>query len=139
MELPQEQLRQEKDRLARLKNQNGDIRCEELKSWLQEVMWKNVQVVRQEGALKQTMVALSDYEEKIQKINIECISEIISVLELQNLFEVGKAICAAALYRRESRGSHYRQDYPDIDSLWEKRILLQHKDEKIQIIEESHL
>jgi fumarate reductase (CoM/CoB) subunit A len=139
MEVPQEQVDHEKERLACLKNQNGDIRCEELRSWLQETMWKNILVVRQGDNISQTAKALLNSEREIQRANMAGNNDIIPVLELKNLFEVGRAICAAALHRKESRGSHYRSDYPNIDTLWGKRILLQQKDERIKISEEMSL
>ena len=136
--LPQDEVNKEIDRLAWLKDQKGDIQCEELKARIQEAMWKGVLVVRNEEGLIQTLKDLSDFKKNVQEVNIRSGSELISLLELENLLEVGKAICTAALHRRESRGSHYREDYPNIDPLWEKRILLRYKNEKFQIIEESH-
>ena len=137
MEVPQEQVHHEKDRLASLKNQNGDIRCEELRSWLQETMWKNILVVRHGDNLSQTAKALLNSGKEIQRVNVAGDSDIIPVLELENLFGVGRAICAAALHRKESRGSHYRPDYPNMDPSWEKRILLRGMRETIHIEEEA--
>jgi hypothetical protein len=42
---------------------------------------------------------------KCPGVNIQSGSELISILELENLLEVGKAICTAALHRPESRGA----------------------------------
>lgn len=135
-DLPHEGVSQEIDRLARLKDQKGDIQCEELKAWIQEAMWKSVLVVRREEGLTQTLRAISDYKKNVQRVNIQSGHELISLLELENLLEVGKAICIAALHRRESRGSHYREDYPHIDPLWEKRILLHLNNAEMQVVEE---
>ena len=45
-------------------------------------------------------------------------------LELQNMRLLVRLMLDAALSRRESRGSHYRADYPDPDPAWAKRIVL---------------
>jgi len=44
-------------------------------------------------------------------------------LELQNMRLIARLIANAALQRTESRGSHYRADYPDPDPNWQKRLL----------------
>ena len=41
--------------------------------------------------------------------------ELVEALELKNLLTVGEIIASAALMRRESRGNHFRADYPERD------------------------
>jgi len=55
---------------------------------------------------------------------IDTPQDLIHALELNNLIEVGRLMSAAALARRESRGGHYREDYPERDPAWERNILL---------------
>jgi len=43
--------------------------------------------------------------------------------EMKNLFITAKAMVDSALLRTESRGCHYRADYPEEDELWESRIV----------------
>ena len=45
--------------------------------------------------------------------------------KLENLAEVGGLIARAALERKESRGSHYRADYPDADPALAHPIILE--------------
>ncbi|MGB4334612.1 MAG: succinate dehydrogenase flavoprotein subunit, partial [Chromatiaceae bacterium] len=48
----------------------------------------------------------------------------IEALELENLLDVGMAIAASALTRRESRGAHSRPDFPKRDDVnWMKHTL----------------
>lgn len=42
--------------------------------------------------------------------------------ELQNMYLVAKLIAKAALYRTESRGGHYRSDFPKPEAKWRKHI-----------------
>jgi L-aspartate oxidase len=44
--------------------------------------------------------------------------------EARNLLAVGRLVAAAALARRESRGGHYRSDYPLPDPDWQRRLRL---------------
>jgi succinate dehydrogenase/fumarate reductase flavoprotein subunit len=49
----------------------------------------------------------------------------ISAPELENMTTVGMLIATAALGRRESRGVHFRRDYPERnDEEWKKNIVL---------------
>jgi len=47
------------------------------------------------------------------------------ILQLENLTQTGEMIAAAALARKESRGSHYRMDYPTLNESFAKMLLLQ--------------
>ena len=43
--------------------------------------------------------------------------------EATNLFQLAQAILKAALIRQETRGSHWREDFPNTSDLWRKRIV----------------
>ncbi|PRX27717.1 L-aspartate oxidase [Orenia metallireducens] len=45
--------------------------------------------------------------------------------ELQNLITLAHLSFKGALYREESRGAHYRKDFPVVETAWEKHIILQ--------------
>jgi L-aspartate oxidase len=44
--------------------------------------------------------------------------------EARNLLWAGRLVAAAALERKESRGGHYRSDYPEPDPVWQRRLFL---------------
>ena len=44
--------------------------------------------------------------------------------ELRNLLLLGRLMVEAALIRQESRGSHFREDFPDTSPNWEKHVQL---------------
>jgi succinate dehydrogenase / fumarate reductase flavoprotein subunit len=51
--------------------------------------------------------------------------ELEEALELQNMLKIAEAIVFSALQRNESRGAHYRSDYPERnDEQWLKHTLL---------------
>lgn len=50
--------------------------------------------------------------------------DLVHALEINNLVEVGLIMAEAALVRRESRGSHYREDFPTRDPGFERNIIL---------------
>ncbi len=55
--------------------------------------------------------------------------------ELQNLLTIARLIVNAAKVRKESRGVHYRRDYPEEKDAWRKHIVLS-KDQEVKIVEQ---
>jgi L-aspartate oxidase len=76
---------------------------------LRNVMYANVGLVRNETGLREALTRIGELEAAEQDGT------------LRNLLVVGRLIAEAALARRESRGSHYRSDYPQPDEALAKR------------------
>ncbi len=77
---------------------------------VRNVMYSNVGLVRSESSLREALVRIDNLSEEFGEHP-----------ELRNLLVVGRLISDAALARRESRGSHYRSDYPNSDEAFAKR------------------
>lgn len=45
--------------------------------------------------------------------------------ELENLLEIGELILRSTLFREESRGGHYRLDFPTTDAAWRRHTLVE--------------
>ncbi len=135
-ELPETEIKGEIERLKEIQNLNGHIDVTELKSQLRETMWRETIVIRTEEKLKAALNKINDLENRFKFCGIQKYQQLICALELQNLIEVGRAIILAALHRRESRGSHYREDFPQLDPSWNKKILIRKQNENISIFEE---
>lgn len=74
---------------------------------LQEIMWNQVGLIRDAKGLAMAVNSLTAMERKIP----ENLNEAIQI-EAANLLLLGKLVATAAWYRKESRGAHFRQDYP---------------------------
>lgn len=85
---------------------------------LRNVMYANVGLVRNEAGLREALRRIDDLVAELG----DSAAELDGTGELRNLLVVGRLITDAALARRESRGSHYRTDYPQNDEAFAKRF-----------------
>lgn len=78
---------------------------------LRNVMYSNVGLIRNERGLREALLRISELDAGYAGV----------ANELRNLLVVGRLIAEAALARPESRGSHYRSDYPRTEDAFAKR------------------
>ena len=87
-----------------------------MKNKLKTLMWENVGIIRKEKDLK---YALNEFKRMDKKINY--IPGNKYELELKNMIITSLLIAKAALKRRESRGAHFRSDFPMQDDIHWRR------------------
>ncbi len=84
---------------------------------LQETMQSLVGIVRLEGEMKDALSRLQRYQERAGRVGVSGHREYNggwhTAIDLRNLLTVAEAITRSALERKESRGGHFREDYPD--------------------------
>ena len=112
----QEEIEYEIERIKNLVS-NGKYRPDDLKTEIRDVMWKYVAIVRDEEGLKQAEIKLKEIEEKTKDMKVDSFKEynegLITALEVISMIKLAKLIVQSALLRKESRGAHYRLDYPE--------------------------
>ncbi|MGI6119992.1 MAG: L-aspartate oxidase [Desulfosporosinus sp.] len=93
-----------------------DAQC--LRNQIQDLMWNSVGILRDEAGLEKALRLLKGWKQ--DKLIVHHVDD----LETFNLLTVGEAIAKAAFNRKESRGGHFRSDYPlRNDELWQKHSL----------------
>ena len=105
----------------------------ELKAAIRETLWENVAIERDQEGLELT---LSDLEGIGTELNLHPSSSIpiqttdVGLCETINMLNVAWVITNAALTRNESRGAHFRADFPDQDETdWQQRtVMVQNKE-----------
>ncbi len=89
----------------------------DLQRSIKSLMWKNVGIERDEQLLLQAKSKLEDWGKYIFLREFSNPSG----WEVQNMFILSLVMTCAALSRKESRGAHYRRDFPQTDERWKKR------------------
>lgn len=113
-------LREAQQEIQALFEQPGKRRIGDLRQELQDTMTEHCGVFRTANIMQDGLQKLAKLEQQYQDIYLDdrgklWNTEIIEALELKSLMIVGKVILTSALNRQESRGAHYREDYPQRD------------------------
>ncbi|MBI3826696.1 MAG: fumarate reductase/succinate dehydrogenase flavoprotein subunit [Candidatus Rokubacteria bacterium] len=91
---------------------------------LQDVMQNLVGLIRNQTELQDALVKIEGLKERANKVRVEGGRAYNpgwhTALDLRSLLTVAECSARAALERRESRGGHTREDYPQLDPEWAK-------------------
>lgn len=117
--------------MARLLATQSGLTPSAIRARLQDVMWEEVGVFRSETSLKKALTLVDELEaepahipEKAPYMN----RALMEALENRNMMVTARCLILAALKRTESRGAHWREDFPKTDNAnWCKTILLERK------------
>lgn len=88
---------------------------EDVRSEVKRIMWEKVGIVRSEAGLKEALAQLDQIAARPLSTRS------------WNFVTLARLVAEAALWRRESRGAHYREDYPERDDARFKRHTLQRR------------
>ena len=100
----------------------GHGSLEPLREKLYETMWQKVGIIRDEAGLRTALADLNSLEEELDRTGIADGNRAFNLtwhdwLNLKSLAQVSRAIAEAALARTDSRGAHYREDFPEAGPL----------------------
>ena len=86
-------------------------------SALQKLLWDKVGIIRGQEGLAETVDTLAAWHECLLQPTDR------PSYELSNLVLTGRLVAEAALMREESRGAHFRDDFPRSLSQWQRHIV----------------
>jgi L-aspartate oxidase len=97
-----------------------------LKADLRKAMWDDVGIIRNKEQMELMLRKIEHLNKRLINIGRNGVNT--RFLELKNMATIANLITTAALNRTESRGTHYRTDYPSIDDKnWLKHICFEKK------------
>ncbi len=105
-----------------LRGANGAERVADIRRALQESMDTNAMVFRTEQTLKQAVEDIGELKRRYKNISVQdkgrrFNTDLLEAVELGNLLDLAEVLAVSALARKESRGGHYREDYPKRDDV----------------------
>ncbi|GAA1179658.1 MULTISPECIES: succinate dehydrogenase flavoprotein subunit [Nesterenkonia] len=120
VELPENPTARTEELLATVRNGNGGERVAAIRAELQETMDANMQVFRSEETIKEALGVIANLRERYKQVQIQDKGrrfnlDLLEAVELGFLLDMAEVMTVAALHRQESRGGHYREDFPDRD------------------------
>jgi fumarate reductase flavoprotein subunit len=123
---------------APLKREPGDI--EAIRDALAECMWDHVGISRTKESLERARQTLKQLASQLNQMGVGGIQREYSNtwqdwMNLKNLILVSQSVIEAAIARENSRGAHYREDFPEAGSLeksYYTAVSIKHQELRIQ-------
>ncbi|MCT1691496.1 succinate dehydrogenase flavoprotein subunit [Brevibacterium sp. p3-SID960] len=99
---------------------NGTELVGSIRKDLQEIMDAKVQVFRTDETLREALDEIARLRERYRNVGIHDRGkrfnlDLLEAIELGFLLEIAEVVTVAAIHRKESRGGHFREDFPDRD------------------------
>jgi len=121
------EIKMEAERLRDLASSDGRESPNQLQQALKQTMWDKASVIRDKQNLEEALKEIEAIRERLALVSITDHQELRQSLKLANMLTVSEMVCSSALTRTESRGAHYRSDYPEEDEQWLKTIELSNR------------
>jgi succinate dehydrogenase / fumarate reductase, flavoprotein subunit len=108
------------DMVENARASNGTERIAALRKELQDSMDRNAQVFRTEETLTEVTHVIADLRERYKNIGVQdkgkrFNTDLLEAIELGFLLDLAEVVVYSAMSRKESRGGHFREDYPSRD------------------------
>ena len=118
--LPEDPAKDVREMLETIRTRKGTERVADIRTTLQEEMDKNAQVFRTEETLTNVLGTIHDLRERYQNVYVDdkgkrYNTDLLEAVELGFLLDLAEIVAYAARNRKESRGGHMREDFPDRD------------------------
>ncbi|WIX79846.1 succinate dehydrogenase flavoprotein subunit [Amycolatopsis carbonis] len=120
VELPELPTKLVEEQLSGLLSEHGDERVADIRKEMQQTMDSHASVYRTEDTLKQALTDIQALKERYTRITVSdkgkrYNTDLLEAVELGFLLELAEVLIVGALARKESRGGHAREDYPNRD------------------------
>ena len=114
----------------------GSIKPREFKNNIKKLMWEKVAIVRDEKTLNEALAELQKMQKELVNLDVsdktQYNTDLVTALEVINMVEICILTVKSAIIRRESRGAHFRSDFPESKDEWKKSIIINKKEIKFE-------
>ncbi len=116
---------------------NGKFRIYELSDALRQIMNEDVSIIRNADGLHNAMKVLETIKNEINNVKISGTTKynrgLLTRIELENQLIIAECIIRSAIERKESRGAHFRSDFPKKYKKWLKWIICRKKNGRLSL------
>ncbi len=124
---PDERVIEETVALSRTPLERPAGNIDEVRTILWDNMWDDAGIIRDAASLKRAEAMLGDLDRQLDTVGIADSNLAYNLtwhdwLNLKNLILVSRSVVAAATAREDSRGAHFRSDFPDVRDLENSRF-----------------
>ena len=122
-----------------LKNSHGKERAADIRDALQDEMMDKASVFREAKGLTAVREKLRELRQRYRQVRVQdqgarYNTELLEVIELGGLLDLAEVLVESALARQESRGAHFREDFPKRDDPnWLKHTLAYKAEKGIEL------
>jgi succinate dehydrogenase/fumarate reductase flavoprotein subunit len=136
-ETDQAQVNREMEKVAGwLRPKKDRVPLHEIRDKLGRSMYENVGILRSADGMTKGLEEIEELAREISRIQVSDSKTfnlgLVDAKEIELMIDTARAIATSALIRKESRGAHYREDYPETDyENWTKHVVLEKKDDRL--------
>ena len=130
-------------RISDLMRGEGQESIGSIMGQMQEIMMEKVSVFRTAAGLTEALGKIRELQDRYRNISLRdkgsCFNrDLLDALELGHMLDLAEVIAMGALYREESRGAHFREDFPARnDDKFLRHTMIRHTDDAPQIFEKN--
>jgi len=111
-------LKKDREEIEGLLHEEGEVLYSEILNELRDAMFEHFGVYREEDSMKEGLSKIRELKEKYDSVYIEnengkFNTALIRTLELKSMLNIAEVVALGAIERKESRGSHFRRDFPE--------------------------
>ena len=113
-----------------------------LRKQLQDLMWEDVGVMRTASGMERALGRIGDVSDALMQIGVDDSTLAFNLtwhdwLNLRSLCDISEVITKAGLARENSRGAHFREDFPEAGSLEDSEFTIARQDEDIVTVQRA--